>query len=340
MGGATVGIGVIGVGRAGLIHARNFASRVPGACLAALADPDEEALSAASQAFTGVATYAAGPELIGDPTVAAIVVALPTAFHEGAVVSAANACKHVLCEKPMAMNVEECERMMAAVQASGVKLQLGFMRRYDPSFIAAKEAIDRGEIGDVVCVRSLTRGPSIPQPWQYDIRKSNGPLAEVNSHDIDTLRWLTGSEFGEIHALAGNFRCPEAKAEFPDFYDNVVMLASLENGMQGTIEGAVSVKYGYDCRVEILGTSGVLLVGEFPGDRVTVCNESRGMVRRIVPSWRDLFKDAYLAEDESFVACIQEDREPRVTGLDGKMAVAVVEAGNRSIRERRPVTLR
>ena len=339
MTGEIIGIGVIGVGRAGLIHARNFASRVPMARLAAVADPNEEALTKASQEFTGVATYAAAAQLIADPTVDAIVVALPTVFHEDVVVSAATSCKHVLCEKPMAMDVEECERMMAAVEASGIKLQLGFMRRYDPSFMAAKEAIGRGEIGDVVCVRSLTRGPSVPQRWQYDIRKSNGPLAEVNSHDIDTLRWLTGSEFSEIHALAGNFRCPEAKADFPDFYDNVVMLVLLENGMQGTIEGAVSVKYGYDCRVEILGTSGVLLVGEFPGDRVTVCSESKGMVRRITPSWRDLFKDAYLAEDESFVGCIRNDKEPRVTGLDGKMAVAVVEAGNRSIRERRPVTL-
>ena len=335
----SVSVAVIGAGRAGLIHARNFASRVPGACLAGLADPSERALAEACQELAGVSTYLDSAEVIADAAVDAVVVATPTVFHEGIAIAAANAGKHVLCEKPMAMSADECERMIAAARAAGVRLQVGFMRRYAPDFLAAKQAIERGDIGDVVCVRSLTHGPSIPKPWQYDISKSNGPLAEVNSHDIDTLRWFTGSEFREVYAMAGNYRCPEARADFPDFYDNVVMLASFENDMQGIVHGAVSVRYGYDARLEVLGTRGVLLLGELKGDGVIVCNDPAGEAHRISSSWRDLFKDAYLAEDESFVECIREDKEPRVTGLDGKMAVAVVEAGNRSIREGKPIML-
>jgi myo-inositol 2-dehydrogenase/D-chiro-inositol 1-dehydrogenase/scyllo-inositol 2-dehydrogenase (NAD+) len=218
-----------------------------------------------------------------------------------------------------------------------VKLQLAFMRRYDESFRAAKERVDAGEIGDVVLVKSLTHGPSVPQEWMYDIAKSNGPLAEVNSHDIDAARWFMGSEIEEVYALGGNFRCPQARGAYPDFYDNVAMICRFAGGRQGFIDGAVSVGYGYDARMEIVGTRGVLFVGRREQDSVVSCSAERGMTRTFVKSWRTLFTEAYAAEDQDFVDCILDDREPLVRGIDGRMAVAVVNAGNRSIVERVPV---
>jgi predicted dehydrogenase len=194
-------------------------------------------------------------------------------------------------------------------------------------------------IGYVVLVKSLTRGPSTPRRWQYDIEKSNGPLAEVNSHDIDMLRWFTGSEFKEVYAIAGNYRCPEARDAFPDFYDNVILSARFVNGMQGFIDGAVSVGYGYDARVEILGTEGVMFVGRLEENSVVTCRQTGGMIKPVIKNWRDLFMEAYLLEDTDFIHCIVEDREPAVTGIDGKMAVMVVNAGNQSIREKRPVSV-
>ena len=335
-----------------MIHARNFASKVGGAQLVALADPAKEALEAAAQELGVKALYADPLKAMENPAVDAVVVASPTIFHKDIVVAAAAAGKHVLCEKPMATTVAACEEMIAATDKARVKLQLGFVRRYDRSFLAAKEAIDRGQIGAVVCVKSLTHGPSIPKAWQYDLRKSLGPLAEVNSHDIDTLRWITGSEFREVHAIAGNYRCPEAKAEFPDFYDNLILIASFENGMQGFIGGAVSVRYGYDARVEVLGQRGVVFIGELfgaggsqmrysgsGGPGFAVCTDRNEMTHPIARSWRDLFAEAYLREDISFVECILQDKTPVATGHDGMMAVTVVEAGNRSIIERRPVRL-
>jgi myo-inositol 2-dehydrogenase/D-chiro-inositol 1-dehydrogenase/scyllo-inositol 2-dehydrogenase (NAD+) len=347
-----IGICVAGIGRAGMIHARNFATNVPGARLVALADPAKEALEAAGKELGVSALYTDVAAALKDQAVDAIVVAAPTVFHKDIVIAAAAAGKHVLCEKPMATDAAACERMIAAADKAGVKLQLGFVRRYDRSFLAAREAIDRGEIGQVVCVKSLTHGPSIPKGWQYDLRKSLGPLAEVNSHDIDTLRWITGSEFKEVYAIAGNYRCPDAKAEFPDFYDNVVLVASFTNGMQGFIGGAVSVRYGYDARVEVLGQRGVVFIGELSGARgpqthyselagpgFAVCNDTAGMTRPIAKSWRDLFAEAYVREDASFIECILLDKTPIATGIDGLIAVKVVEAGNRSIIERRPVRL-
>ena len=330
---------VIGAGRAGMIHARNFARGVPGAKLVAIADPSEEAAQRACRELELDAYYLTYADVVQDARIDAVVVVAPTVYHQEIVVAAAAAGKHILCEKPMAMTVAECEAMNRAAAEQKVKLQIGFMRRFDKSFLYAKERVLAGEIGEVVLVKSLTRGPSIPQPWQYDIAKSNGPLAEVNSHDIDTLRWFTESEFREVYAIAGNYRCPEAKEAFPDFYDNVVMTAAFENGMQGCIDGAVSVKYGYDARTEIVGTKGVLFVGRLQENDVFVCNKDSGMSTPFMATWRTLFLYAYRKEDEEFITSILEDTTPRVTGIDGQMAVKVVNAGNQSILEKRPVKL-
>ena len=330
---SSVGVCVIGCGRAGLVHARNFRTSVPHARLAALADPNETAAKQAAKELEVEAWYTDYRAALQNPQVDAVVIATPPISHKEIAVAAAEAGKHILCEKPMAMSEAECDEMIAAAERAGVKLQIAFMRRFDESFLAAKEAVDAGEIGEVVLIKSLTRGPSVPQPWMYDLKRSNGPLAEVNSHDIDTLRWFAGSEIASVFAVGGNFRCPDAAAEYPDFYDNVILAARFRDGKQGLIDGALFVKYGYDARVEILGSEGVILIGDIREKRLVIGNSARGLRQPAVSGWRSLYKDAYLAEDAHFVQCILEDAEPRVTGYDGKMAVRVVEAGNRSIRE-------
>lgn len=336
---ASLGVCVIGAGRAGMIHARNFASgRIPHASLVAIVEANDDARRRAAEELGLGQTYRDFHEALANPQVQAVVVATPSELHRSIVVAAAEAGRHILCEKPMAMNAAECEAMVAAVERAGVKLQIGFMRRFDAGFVAAKERIDAGEIGRVVMVRSLTHGPTTPKPWMYDIRQSNGPLSEVNSHDIDTIRWFTGSEFEEVYAIAGNYRSPDARREYPDFYDNVILSARLANGMQGAISGAQGVQYGYDARCEILGERGLITVGGLANNTV-VTHTAHGMQQAIVRSWMDLFLDAYRAEDEDFVRSIREDRPPRAGGRDGRAAVMVVNAGNRSIVEKRPVRL-
>ncbi len=334
-----INVCLIGAGRAGMIHAMNFKTRIPNAKIVAVVDPVKEAALNACMELGISKYYLSYKDALNDEEINAVIVVTPTAYHREVVVAAAKAEKHILCEKPMAMDESECEDMIIAAKENKVKLQIAFMRRFDESFLQAKEFVASGEIGDVVLVRSNTRGPSVPQKWMYDIEKSNGPLAEVNSHDIDTLRWFTGSEFKSVYAIGGNYRCPEAREEFPDFYDNVIMNASFMNGMQGAIDGAQGVAYGYDARVEILGTKGCIFLGQVHEGSILTCNKERGMVRPIMNSWRNLFRDAYLAEDISFANCILKDEQPKVTGLDGKMAVKVVTAGNLSIKEKRIVEL-
>ncbi len=334
-----LGFALIGAGRAGMIHGRNFASSIKQTKIVCVVDPVEEAAKAGAEELGAEAYYTDYKEALARADVDAVIVVTPTKFHCEIVVAAAKAGKHIFCEKPMAMNVEECALMEKVTKECGVKLQIGFMRRFDDSFVAAKKVIDSGKIGEVVMVRSNTRGPSIPKPWMYDISKSNGPLAEVNSHDIDSLRWFTGGEIESICALGGNYRCPDAKKDFPDFYDNVVATVAFDNGKQGMIDGAQGVLYGYDARVEILGTKGCIFIGKTDENSMRVCTEDMNQSREYINSWKFLFKDAYLEEDQAFADCILKDTEPLVNAQDGLMAVKTVCAGNLSIKEKRIVYL-
>lgn len=166
------GICLIGAGRAGMIHARNFQRSVPGFRIVSVADPMEEAAASACRELEIEKYYLDYKQALEDEETDAVVIVSPTKYHCEIAVCAAKHRKDILLEKPMAMNARECVQIMEAVKDSGVKLQIGFMRRFDESFQAAKKAVEAGEIGSVVLVKSLTRGPSTPRPWMYDIKKA------------------------------------------------------------------------------------------------------------------------------------------------------------------------
>ena len=230
--------------------------------------------------------------------------------------------------------------MIEACDKAGVKLQIGFMRRFDASFREAKRLVESGAIGDLVQIHSNTRGPSKPRPWMYDIKMSNGILAEVNSHDIDAVRWIANSDIESVYAVAGNFRNPEATEQYPDYYDSVLMNGTLKNGVHFCIDGAAYVQYGYDSKMEIIGTKGKINVGRSDKEFVHCTTVENGTTTPFINSWMTLFIDAYLAEDTSFVNAIINDTPVEVSGVDGRMAVATVEAGNCSITEKKIVTVR
>lgn len=330
---------LIGCGRAGMIHAKSYSRYVKNAELTAICDPDEENLKAAQEEVEVQDVYTDYKEVMKNKDIDAVIVVTPTKFHHQIVIAAANAGKHVFCEKPMAMNEEECDDMIRVCKEKGVKLQLGFMRRFDKNFQRGKAVIDSGEIGEVTLLKSNTHGPSEPKAWMFDVRNSYGPIGEVNSHDFDTLRWYAGCEVKKIHAIGHNFRSPEVREQYPEYYDTCAVLLEFENGIAGTISGAQYVKYGYDARAEILGTKGLVKVGTQRADDVEVITEGQKNISDSVNSWRSLFADAYVSEANSFIECILNDREPEVTGYDGKMALVLVHAGLKSILEKRPVEI-
>lgn len=229
--------------------------------------------------------------------------------------------------------------MISAARRHGVVQQIGFMRRFDRCFLEAKEKIDEGEIGRIVTIRSVGRGPGLPPKWACDPKTGIGMLAEVNSHDFDSIRWLVGSEFERVYAEADALLCPELKKEFPDFYDSAVVTLRFRDNTLGIVDGACPVHYGYDARVEVLGTEGALFIGEQRHKAVMVCTKEKRIIASSHPSWRDRFERAYLEEMRHFVDCVLHDKEPRVTWEDGKAALEIVLAANRSIKERKPIEI-
>lgn len=335
----SVGICVVGAGRAGLVHARNYRQNVPGASLVAIVDANLDLAKRAARALEIDLYFTSLQEALEGTSFEAVCIATPTFTHREVATAAAKEGKHIFCEKPMALTVGEAEAMIEAARAAKVVLQIGFMRRFDPAFRVAKERIEGGEIGSPMLVRSLTRGPGLPPRWACDLRTSNGMLAEVNSHDFDTIRWLAESEFERVYAEANTLKCFDLKEEFPNFYDNAIVSLRLKNGTLGIIEGSCPADYGYDARAEVLGSEGVILIGELQDTAVVSCTKSTGLVAPNFPGWRERFREAYIAEARHFVECIIKEEEPMATGEDGKRALEGVLAANRSIETGRPVDL-
>ena len=330
---------LIGCGRAGMIHARSYAGQVKGAELIAMCDPMEAGLKAAQDEISVKYAYTDYRDVMKNDEIDAVVVVTPTQFHRDIVVAAANAGKHVFCEKPMASTPEECDEMIEACRKNNVKLQMGFMRRFDRNFRRGKELVEAGAVGEVAMLKSNTYGPSEPKEWMYDIRKNQGPIGEVNSHDLDIVRWYAGSEPKKIYAVGNNFRSPEKAEEYPDYYDSCSLTIEFENGVIGVVTGAQYVQYGYDARTEILGTNGIVKVGTQNANSVEVVTKDMNIIADSMDSWRTLFREAYVAEAQAFVDAIVHDTEPGVTGLDGKMALIMVNAGVKSYLEKTPIEI-
>jgi scyllo-inositol 2-dehydrogenase (NAD+) len=337
---ANVKVCAIGTGRAGMVHARNFRWSVPHAELVALVDVHAESRAAAEAELglegRGFADLGAA---LAATDVDAVVITTPTFTHAALVREAAAHGLHVLCEKPMALSVAECDAMIADCERAGVTLQLAFMRRFDPPFVQAKAQLDAGDIGDVLMVRSLTRGPGLPPAWANDLRTSNGMLAEVNSHDFDAVRWLTGAEYAEVHVRAAARKRPDLRATLPDFYDVAVVSAVMANGAFGIIDGVCPADYGYDARAEIVGSAGVLFAGDIASPGAQRVTRDGGAVGPHFTSWRERFAAAYRAEEAHFVESVRAGTAPSVGGRDGRAAVAAVVAANRSYLEGRAVAV-
>jgi predicted dehydrogenase len=331
---------LIGAGRAGQVHANSLAQHVQHGTPVALVDPNAEALNATGAKFGIEGRYASLEEALDRAEFEAVVITTPTFTHRNLAVMAMNAGKHVLCEKPMALNLDECDDMMEASRRNGTFLQLGFMRRFDPEFASAAERIQAGEIGRPMVVKSLTHGPGLPPPWARDLVTSNGNLAEVNSHDWDTVRWLMGSNIQRVYAEVANFKGEARGVDTPHFYDNAIVNIRFESGGLGSISGICPCDYGYDARVEIVGEQGIMQIGELKGQAVVVCtNRDVGLVTPIYRTWPERFAWGYIREMEHFIDSILNARQPKVGGEDGRWAVAAVLAATKSLLEEHPVYL-
>lgn len=336
----TVSLCMVGAGRVGKLQTGNIRRFLPQGRVAALVDASPEMLQETGDEFGVQDRFTSLEEAIAKVEFDAVVITTPTPTHRSLAGLAADYGKHVFLEKPMALNLAECDQIIDVCKRNGVHLQLGFMRRFDPDFVQAFERVQAGEIGEPMMVKSLTHGPGLPPPWARDLRTSNGNLAEVNSHDLDCVMWMMSSPIERIYLEVANFKGRERGVEAEHFYDNMVANIKLESGGLASITGVCPCDYGYDARVEIIGKRGIMIVGELKGQTVTVCvDREQGLVTPIFRRWPDRFFLGYIYELEHFIECMQTDSSPRVGGAEGRMAVAAVLAGTRSFLEERPVRL-
>jgi myo-inositol 2-dehydrogenase/D-chiro-inositol 1-dehydrogenase/scyllo-inositol 2-dehydrogenase (NAD+) len=332
---------MVGAGRVGKNHSRAISQHIAGGRIVAVVESVAQVRDETAREFGIENQFETLEAALQKVDFDAVVITTPTPTHLPISALAAENKKHIFLEKPMALNLHECDAIMQITQQNSVILQLGFMRRFDPEFVEAAKRIAGGEIGQPMMIKTNTHGPGLPPPWARDLRTSNGMLAEVNSHDWDTARWFMGSNLERVYTEVANFKGAANNIDAPNFYDNVLVNIKFESGGLGLISGVCPCGYGYDARVEIIGEKGIMQIGELQGQSIVVCtNRDQGLISPIFRTWPERFEWAYINELAHFVECIQNQTTPRATGMDGRWAVAGVLAGTKSFLEQRPVNLK
>lgn len=329
-------MGLIGAGRMGRVYASTLAFSVAEIDLVAVADPDAAALEEVAARFHIPSTYKDYRDLLDSKEVEAVVVASPTGTHAEVIIAAAKAGKNIFSEKPLSQNLKACDEALAAVKQAGIKLQMGFMRRFDAPYAAAKQKILEGAIGKPVMFKSTSRDPRRTSLEFAKRENSGGLIMDMGVHDFDLARWLMGSEVLRVHSEGACLAFPELK-EVGDI-DNVVINLRFADESIGNIDMSRNAVYGYDIRTEVLGTDGSLWIGYLQQTPTLVLTRA-GVTHDTVPYFMERFGAAYAEQVRVFVRHILEDTEPDVTGEDARAATAIGIAATLSLDEERPVLI-
>ncbi len=322
-----VNLGVIGAGRIGRIHARNLKFQVPGAKLIAISDIVNESAQKVADELEIPIREENYHRLLENDEIQAVLICSSTDTHAEMIVEAAEAGKDIFCEKPIALEMDKIDQALAAVEKAGVKLQVGFNRRFDPSFKKAKELVESGKIGTPHLLRISSRDPQ-PPPLDY-IKVSGGLFLDMMIHDFDMARFLLGEEVSELMA-SGHCLVDPSIGKCGDI-DTAVVLLKFQSGALGTIDNSRQAVYGYDQRIEVFGSKGSVVVKNKTPTEVTLHSADSIQSDKPLFFFLERYQEAYLAEINQFIRCVLEDKEPPVTGLDGKISVAMGYAAMESL---------
>jgi myo-inositol 2-dehydrogenase/D-chiro-inositol 1-dehydrogenase len=324
-----VTLGVVGAGRIGKLHAENIL-RMPDARLKMIADPyiDENWAKSLGLNFT-LSTEA----IFADDEIEGVLILSPSPLHADQIIEAACAGKHIFCEKPIAFDPEHIVKALEIVKKEGVKLQVGFNRRFDPHFKRLKQAVNAGEIGRVYFIKITARDPALP-PIEY-VKNSGGIFLDMTIHDFDMVRYLSGSEVEEVYA-AGAVLVDPAIGKAGDV-DTAVTTMKLKNGALAVIDNSRQAVYGYDQRIEVFGSKGsIAAMNRTPTQTVRFSQE--GVISdKPLYFFLERYQESFVNEIEDFIHVIREDREPPVGGYDGLVSVLIGLAAKKSLAEGRPV---
>ncbi|WP_018922128.1 Gfo/Idh/MocA family oxidoreductase [Salsuginibacillus kocurii] len=314
----TIKCAVLGLGRLGLHHAKSLKQRAKHAELVKIVDPIESHVHQVAEELEVPEWTTEPDEAIEDPSIDALVIVTPTSTHGDLIKKAAKQGKHVFVEKPLTQTLAEADEVIQAIEDSGIVCQVGFMRRFDPAYVDAKERIDAGEIGEPLYFKSITRDSGSP-PAEF-IKHSGGIFLDCSIHDYDIARYLMNSEITTV-AAQGRILINDFMKEFNDV-DQSITYVEFASGAAGDIEASRTSPYGHDIRTEVIGSEGTVLIGSLRQQNVTVLN-NKGSNYEIVPDFQTRFNDAYFIEIQKFVDCVREQSAPRVTAWDSKINMEI-----------------
>lgn len=329
-----VNIAVIGTGRIGSMHVANIVRSIPEANLSAICDIRLDVAQAVADEF-GIQRVAKDyHDLLSDKDIEAYLISSSTNTHTFIMKDIAAAGKHIFCEKPLSMDLDSIDDALAAVEKAGVKLQVGFNRRFDKSFQHVHQVVDSGEIGRPCILRITSRDPELPA--MEFLKVSGGMFLDMSIHDFDMARFLIG-DVEEIYATGGVLVAPELN-EIGDIDTNIINL-KFANGTLGTIDNSRQAVYGYDQRLEVFCSNGVAMATNETVNTTVVGNPSGFHSSRIPHFFMQRYAPCYVEEVKQFIECVREDKPVPVTGVDGRMAMVLGMAANKSLKENRPVKI-
>ena len=335
MSGKKLRVGILGAGRIGRVHAETLAFRLPDAEIAAITDINNQAALALAQRC-GIAKVASSTdEILGDKSIDAILICTSTDTHADLIERTAKAGKHIFCEKPIALELAKIDSALAAVKAAGVKLQVGFNRRFDSNFMRVRQAVASGEIGEPSLMHIISRDPA--PPTMTFIRTSGGIFRDMMIHDFDMARYLMGEEVEEIYAAGGVLVEPGFKAE--NDLDTALVVLHFKSGAIGTIDNSRKAVFGYDQRVEILGSKGKIASENRFANEVVVSGEKSVYTDLPLNFFMQRYTESFALELQLFVQAVLEGKQTPVTGADARVPVVMALAARKSYDEHRPVRM-
>jgi scyllo-inositol 2-dehydrogenase (NAD+) len=329
-------VGVIGLGRLGRVYARDLAGRIPETRLVAVADPLGNLAQEVAEEFDVAKSFTDPLALIDEPTVDAIVIVTPTHLHREHVIAAANSGKPTFCEKPPALSLAEVQQMKDAIAKSGVFFQMGFMRRFDPGYAAAKKQIEGGRIGQPLVFKATSRDPFRPSLEYANPASSGGMLLDMGIHDFDLARWFMG-DVKSVFAIGATIAYPEL-ATVGDI-DNAITSLTFTSGKLGVVDLTRSGIYGYDISTEILGLEGTIRIGYLRETPIMVMTKANGVSHDTVPYFMERFRDAYTNQLQNFAQNVLKSQPAPVTIDDGMEALRVGIAATRARESGATVTV-
>jgi scyllo-inositol 2-dehydrogenase (NAD+) len=332
---ARLNIGLIGLGRLGRVYARDLATRIAETRLAAVADVDGQLAGKVAAELDVPRSYGDPHDLIADPAVEAVVIVSPTHTHRDLAVAALERGKPTFCEKPLALTLDECRAVGEAVARRGGFFQMGFMRRFDPGYAAARRQVEDGRIGTPILFRSTSRDPYRPSLEYANPASSGGILVDMGIHDFDLARWFMG-EVATVSAVGGVLAYPEM-ATVGDL-DTAIATLVFATGRLGVVDLTRSGVYGYDISTELLGTAGTLRIGYLRETPVLVMTKN-SVAHDTVPYFMERFERAYTLQLQNFAQNVLQQREPPITVADGTESLRVALAATEACRTGRPVSV-